>query len=49
MVMVMIPSGILMPKSQRQCATANTAEAMVGPKAAEVATTKALMPMARPR
>ena len=49
MAMVMMPSGTLMPNSQRQCATASIAEAIVGPRAAAVATTKALMPMARPR
>ena len=49
MQIVTRPIGTLMPNSQRQCATASTAEAIVGPSAAEVATTKALMPMARPR
>src|SRR5256886_11580056 len=32
--MVITPSGTLMPNSQRHCATASTAEAMVGPRAA---------------
>src|ERR1700742_4655703 len=42
------PIGPLIPNSHGQGATANTAEATVGPMAADVATANALMPMARP-
>src|SRR3569832_320108 len=42
------PMGPLIPNSHGQGATDKTAEATVGPMAAEVATANALIPMARP-
>ncbi len=46
--MAMIEIGILIRNSQCHVVTARMAEAMVGPAAAEIDTTMAISPMARP-